>query len=254
MLLVCCAPATAQDASEDDAGARDGSIAVPTTIALYDGLGVWPDGFSALQGAIRSADLELRVVTAAEVRDGVLDDVAALVMGGGWAWDQWQGLGDDGISAIRRFVLAGGGYLGICAGAYLASDDVVWEGTWVAYPLNLFNGTAEGPVPGLPAWPDAGTAQVARVDGEHSLQASGTLAVYYQGGGAFVPRDPTEVVPLLRYADNSLAALALDAGHGRVVLTGVHLEMEQAASGAEALSGADNRALLDAILHWLRAP
>jgi glutamine amidotransferase-like uncharacterized protein len=250
LLLACAPPPTALDAGTATT-AVDAAIPPRPGLALYDGLGVWADGLTALRTALDDTGSDVRVISAADLRAGALDQQAVLVMGGGWGWDQWQGLGDDGITAIRRFVLGGGGYLGICAGGYLASDDVVWEGSWVAYPLNLFNGTAEGPLAGLPAWPEAGTANVARVDGAHPLQASGALAVYYQGGGAFVPRDVEDVTPLLRYADGSLAALALETGAGRVVLSGVHLEITAPASGAPALSSDENLALLDAIVRWL---
>jgi glutamine amidotransferase-like uncharacterized protein len=41
---------------------------------------------------------------------------------GGYAPTQYAILGDDGRAAVKQFVREGGGYVGICAGAYLASS------------------------------------------------------------------------------------------------------------------------------------
>ena len=44
---------------------------------------------------------------------------AAIVIPGGSSGQQAKALGEAGRAVIRRFVAAGGGYVGICAGAYL---------------------------------------------------------------------------------------------------------------------------------------
>ena len=68
-------------------------------------------------------------VTGVDIRAGVLDDdVDLLVIGGGdpnWYMGQ---LGSDGRERIRSFVFGGGGYVGICAGAYLGCPGVTSEG------------------------------------------------------------------------------------------------------------------------------
>ena len=63
-----------------------------------------------------------RFVTVKEIADGVLKNYELLVMPGGDATQQFLDLGKDGIKNIRNFVKTGGGYVGICAGAYLAWD------------------------------------------------------------------------------------------------------------------------------------
>lgn len=62
-------------------------------------------------------------VTAEQIRQGVLVNFDVLAQGGGRASLQAQALGDEGKEKIREFLRKGGGYVGICAGAYLAASD-----------------------------------------------------------------------------------------------------------------------------------
>jgi putative intracellular protease/amidase len=55
-----------------------------------------------------------------------------IVFSGGSGSAQAKSIGEEGKEAVRKFVRNGGGYLGICAGAYLASSGYSWS-------LNLLN-------------------------------------------------------------------------------------------------------------------
>lgn len=61
-----------------------------------------------------------RFVTAEEIVYTGLKNYELLVMPGGDATQQFLDLGGKGIKNIRNFVKNGGGYIGICAGSYLA--------------------------------------------------------------------------------------------------------------------------------------
>jgi glutamine amidotransferase-like uncharacterized protein len=99
--------------------ARVGVSRVP--IAVLDAPGVGRDALSTAIGAIESSThLGARVVTPAMVRAGALSASRALIVTGGRGSRQGRALGEDGREAIRRFVREGGGYVGICAGSYLA--------------------------------------------------------------------------------------------------------------------------------------
>jgi hypothetical protein len=50
-----------------------------------------------------------------------------LIQPGGSGSRQGKTLGEEGREQIRKFVRNGGGYLGICAGAYLATSDYTWS-------------------------------------------------------------------------------------------------------------------------------
>ncbi len=240
------------DAGPTDAAAADSGSSGPARVGLLRVNGVWQEGRLALAQQIEAAGLSIVELDADAIRQGDLSDLDLLVVGGGWAWDQWQDLGPAGIAKIRDFVMDGGGYLGICAGAYLASDDVIWQDEWTAYPLNLFDGIASGPLAQFP-WPEAGVVRVRRVG---NGAAGEDLRVYYQGGALFAPRYAQSVTPLLRYLDidagslGDLAALRFDYGAGRVLLSAVHLEM-----GTQELDGgvadAGGAQLMQDWLDWL---
>lgn len=55
-----------------------------------------------------------------------LDEFQIVVFGGGSGRKQADSIGEAGRAAVRRFVEKGGGYLGICAGAYLACKGFSW--------------------------------------------------------------------------------------------------------------------------------
>ena len=67
------------------------------------------------------------VVSSDEIRDGVLQNYDVLICPGGSGSRQAKELKEEGRTAIREFVRAGGGYVGICAGAYLASSHYQWS-------------------------------------------------------------------------------------------------------------------------------
>lgn len=70
---------------------------------------------------------QYQVVRPAEIRSGVLKDFDVLIMPGGSGSRQSKALQPEGRKAVRTFVKNGGGYVGICAGAYLASSHYKWS-------------------------------------------------------------------------------------------------------------------------------
>lgn len=72
---------------------------------------------------------EVLRVTAAQIQSGELEarSIEVLIHPGGSGSGQGKALGEKGREAVRRFVGAGGGYLGFCAGAYLATNDYSWS-------------------------------------------------------------------------------------------------------------------------------
>lgn len=90
-------------------------------IAVLDAPGVGRDALSTAIDAIdHTARLRAVVVTPSSVRSGALGSARALLVTGGRGSRQGRALGEEGREAIRRFVREGGGYVGICAGSYLA--------------------------------------------------------------------------------------------------------------------------------------
>ncbi|TWT77870.1 hypothetical protein Pla123a_16680 [Posidoniimonas polymericola] len=107
-------------------------------VAVFQGSGVGKSAPSVLR-ALRSehdpaspdginvGPIEAERITAAQINAGGLDDFDVLVHPGGSASGQAKALGEDGRARVRAFVEGGGGYLGVCAGAYLATNDYSWS-------------------------------------------------------------------------------------------------------------------------------
>jgi imidazoleglycerol phosphate synthase glutamine amidotransferase subunit HisH len=74
-------------------------------------------------GKILRNRISYRKINASEVRHGILDEIKLLIMPGGYTAHYIPNLKPEGCSAIRNFLKKKGGcYLGICAGAYIASS------------------------------------------------------------------------------------------------------------------------------------
>ena len=103
----------------------------PATVyaAIYDGPGTsttkTPPRFERI--LTPAADVLLRRVAPEDIRDGALAQFDMVIFGGGSGSGQAGGLQEAGREAVRKFILGGGGYVGICAGAYLATSNYVWS-------------------------------------------------------------------------------------------------------------------------------
>lgn len=209
-----------------------------TDLGLYAGPGADGDGLRALSQVAFAAGFTLRPLVADGVRATALSKaVRAVVVPGGWAPDVVAALGRDGAAGLASFVRGGGGYLGVCAGAYLASKTVVWEGETHPYPVGLFDGVATGPVAALAPWPGkVGTTLTWA--GRHPVAAglAGERRALYFGGPALVPAkgDKDDGAVLARYPDGAAALVAFVAGSGRVVLSSAHLEGKPDGAAAQA--------------------
>jgi len=88
-------------------------------VGLLDAEGVNRVALEVAQTAMQLR-FAVQMITPRDVQSGALVGLAALVVTGGRASRQGRALGDVGREAIRQFVHSGGGYVGICAGSYLA--------------------------------------------------------------------------------------------------------------------------------------
>ncbi|MFO8060101.1 MAG: BPL-N domain-containing protein [Bacillota bacterium] len=127
---------------------------------------------------------------------------------------------------IRDFVSSGGGFIGICAGAYYASDTMRWRGGDPAdYPLNLFAGEAAGPIGPPASWGNP-TPLVLAGDHPANRGANPVLDVYYLDGPQFSGGGEQSFEVLARYQVNDgPAAITFTYGSGTVLLLGPHPEL-----------------------------
>jgi hypothetical protein len=95
-------------------------------VALYDDSGSAGKGIpSVFEQLGRCKDMEVTKLDADGIRAG-LNGYDVVIFTGGSGGKQANTIGLLGREQVRRFVEAGGGYIGICAGAYLACDGYSW--------------------------------------------------------------------------------------------------------------------------------
>ncbi len=98
-----------------------------TRVAVYSDDGAGRSETDLLKALKAQKHLLVKKVTAEEIRNGILDEVDVVIHPGGSGGAQGRNLGLAGREKVRSFVREGGGFIGVCAGAYLASADYEWS-------------------------------------------------------------------------------------------------------------------------------
>lgn len=98
-----------------------------TRVALYKDMGATGAGPSNIMAFFaKSANISVTEIRAPEIQAGSLTNFDAVIFPGGSASKQGETIGGEGRELVREFVRNGGGYIGICAGAYLACSSFSW--------------------------------------------------------------------------------------------------------------------------------
>lgn len=104
-------------------------IAPKIQVALYKGPGTGgngpPDLMKELNGI--KARTTLMEITPEEIRGGALTNYDVVIFAGGSGSQEAKAIGEKGRAEVEKFVGNGGGYIGICAGAYLATSGYPWS-------------------------------------------------------------------------------------------------------------------------------
>jgi hypothetical protein len=106
--------------------AKDTNDADKIRVAIYadDGAATKPKVGQCLPGKM---GFYVERISAEDIRNGALDDFDVVIHPGGSGSKQAAALGEEGRKQVRRFVKRGGGFIGICAGSYLASANYPWS-------------------------------------------------------------------------------------------------------------------------------
>lgn len=95
---------------------------------VYKGKGVcWKGCAESAAYMASSAGYRVRYVREDEDGDEIFREAALWIQPGGRAVEQAAAMHDALKENIKRFVARGGGYVGFCAGAFLASEYFGWE-------------------------------------------------------------------------------------------------------------------------------
>lgn len=130
-------------------------------------------------------DVSIHKLTAKDIRTGKLTSLDVLIHPGGSGGTQGRHLAEEGREKIREFVKTGGGYIGICAGAYLASADYSWS-------LNIL----DAKVLDRKHWARGnGTVKLTLSDRGKELLANeaNELSIHYAQGPLLAPADNPDI-------------------------------------------------------------
>lgn len=113
LLTLCCLHAHAQ---------------APVRVVVFEGKGVGASSSDLLEALELGGDeIVVGRISAEQISQGELAEADVLIHPGGSGSRQGQALGEQGRTKVRGFVKRGGGFLGICAGGYLATNDYSWS-------------------------------------------------------------------------------------------------------------------------------
>jgi glutamine amidotransferase-like uncharacterized protein len=200
--------------------------------------------------AIPSCTRELLSVEIVQSQPDRLARFDVLIFPGGRAHKQADALGKNARRAIKDFIRSGGGYVGICAGGFLASAQYEWSLGLVN--TRILTGDQEMPGVGIRSTGDRGpgTVQIELTAEGQSIfgDRSAPIDISFSGGPIFLgPKqdDLPPTIPLAHYKTEvsnyapqrgtmigTPAILAAKFGAGRVVAISPHPE---STNGAEFL-------------------
>lgn len=99
----------------------------PLKVVIYSGPGAPQSGVDNVQNVLKPFPQVSVTVAPPEAFATLTKETCdVVVFPGGSGSGQSKGLGEAGLKNVRKFVSNGGGYVGICAGAYLACSNFSW--------------------------------------------------------------------------------------------------------------------------------
>jgi glutamine amidotransferase-like uncharacterized protein len=170
-----------------------------------------------------SSNIKFEYNTTDIITTDTLVNYNVLYMPGGQGGEQYVDSENINGDAIKSFVASGNGYVGICAGAYAASnyiDGLDYNGWGIAPDVNDEADYTEENL----------SVQITNV-GQQVLGNSGYLTMSHENGPAFYGNE-SNYITFASYADDSAKYQDYSAiigdyyGNGRVALSGVHPELQ----------------------------
>jgi len=180
---------------------------------VYGGYGACTeDCVTGAVAAAEAAGFETDIVYPKYYHKSLLDDVSVWIQPGGTATSQAYSMGTKMMADIKEFINKGGGYVGFCAGAFIATSKI-----------GTSNKNGYGLIPGKTILYEA--------DGYPTIENMTVLGnprqIYWEGGPYFKLSDEdlkTAQVMGLYLRTNQPSFVRAPFGKGRVFVTGAHPE------------------------------
>jgi glutamine amidotransferase-like uncharacterized protein len=197
-----------------------------TKVLIFDGNGVMMSSVDGIEDCLNDSNNynihpnnKFVYSTSSEINSNTLSGYDVLIMPGGDA-SQYKDDGDIDSGSIKQFVSGGKGYIGICAGAYIASNRILGEynGWGLAPDVNTITENYEG------------LLQISSTPFGNNI-TNGTLTNIHMQNGPAMQTNNSQII-IANFADNhtgyqNYVAMVGDTyGSGRVILSGPHPEME----------------------------
>lgn len=165
----------------------------------------------------------------------LFDNARVWIQPGGYASVAMANMTSQLKNAIRNFIFNGGGYVGFCAGAFVATTKV---GTTKNSGLGIFPG---------------GTKLYGKGIDIKRVKWKGSERYIYWEGGPYLRNLPKNVETVAHYSNGAVATARTQYGKGKVYITGLHPEAPQDwidYSGQSDIDGNDFD-LGAEMLHWV---
>lgn len=179
---------------------------------VYRGPGACTNCWTSAAQSAKKAGFRVRLVNDHLKDFSVFDHAALWVQPGGKSTTAARAMGEEYLQKIRDFVRSGGGYVGFCAGAFIATSKI---GTTEMNGLGIVPGKTR-------LWDQKdGPGHLIEVSWNHQIRS-----VYYHGG-PFIDFSGVNDASLLiysRYENGQNAGAILNYGQGRVAVNGAHPE------------------------------
>lgn len=209
--------------SQITASSQSNNSSKVVNVLIYDGTGTMGTSVNGVENCLneinnKSSNKKFKYSTTVEINSETLQGYDVLIIPGGDASEYIQNSDIDN-SSIKQFVSGGKGYLGICAGAYAATNyvDGYYSGWGLEPDVNAENVNYEG------------NLTVSTTSFGKHLTSSSDVTIFHENGPALYTSDTTHIIST--YADNNTGyegyadMVGEDYGSGRVILSGSHPEL-----------------------------
>jgi glutamine amidotransferase-like uncharacterized protein len=179
--------------------------------AIYSGEGAVL--FEDVAYALELLDIKYNTLDENDIMEGKLGQFDFLIVPGGYTQEYMPALGEIGKEMIRNFVRDGGCYIGICAGAYIASERVEVPGRPEGLGIIDIENIRKCGV---------GVRKIYLKEHPITRGLGKELEIYYQNGPEMVASDNVEGIAT--YKSGKLAIVASSFDKGKVICFSPHPE------------------------------